>query len=137
MRTIAAGMSDTNVFGTGACVVKVRAWLAVLSLCVSVAGLAGDEARVPVSRAPVTGSPAPEMENPTTLLWYTHPAATWDDALPVGNGRLGGMVFGRVDAEEIGLNEDTYWSGGPYSTTVKGAHAMLPEVQQLIFAGDF
>ena len=114
---------------------RVRGWLAVVSLCIA-AGLARGEAREQ-GAAPVPRSPAPPIANPTTLLWYTHPAMTWDDALPVGNGRLGGMVFGKVDSEEIGLNEDTYWSGGPYSTTVKGAHAMLPEVQRLIFAGDF
>ena len=46
-------------------------------------------------------------------IWYTHPADKWENALPVGNGRLGAMVFGKTDEEEIQLNEDTYWSGGP------------------------
>lgn len=73
--------------------------------------------------------------DPSTLLWYTKPANEWEDALPVGNGRLGAMVFGGVNEERIQLNEDTYWSGGPYSTVVKGGHKVLPEIQQLIFDG--
>ena len=75
--------------------------------------------------------------DPTTLLWYTHPAAKWDDALPVGNGRLGAMVFGRAGEEEVQINEDTYWTGGPYSTTVKGASKALPEIRRLIFDGEW
>jgi alpha-L-fucosidase 2 len=74
--------------------------------------------------------------NPTTLLWYTHPADKWEDALPVGNGRLGAMVFGKTDEEEIPLNESTWWTGGPYSTTVKGGAQALPEIRRLIFAGE-
>src|SRR5439155_9684034 len=66
----------------------------------------------------------------------THPAEKWQNALPVGNGRLGAMVFGRTDEERIQLNEDTYWTGGPYSTTVPGGSRALPEIQRLIFAGD-
>ncbi|MFO1055090.1 MAG: glycoside hydrolase family 95 protein [Planctomycetota bacterium] len=56
--------------------------------------------------------------------------------MPVGNGRLGAMVFGRVDEEVLQLNEDTLWSGGPYSTTVKGGGATLPEIRRLLFAGE-
>ena len=46
-----------------------------------------------------------------TLLWYRRPAEQWTDALPVGNGRLGAMVFGGVESERLQLNEDTLWSG--------------------------
>lgn len=70
-----------------------------------------------------------------TLMWYDKPAAVWEDALPVGNGRLGAMVFGGVQEERIQLNEDTYWSGGPYSTVVKGGYEALPKIQELIFDG--
>ena len=73
--------------------------------------------------------------NPTTLLWYMEPASKWEDAMPVGNGRLGAMVYGKYGKEEIQLNEDTYWSGGPYSTVVKGGASKLPEIQRLIFEG--
>ena len=73
----------------------------------------------------------------TLLIWYTHPADKWENALPVGNGRLGAMVFGRTDEEQIQLNEDTYWSGGPYSTVVKGGAQLLPELQKLVFDGQY
>ena len=63
------------------------------------------------------------------------PGRKWENALPVGNGRLGAMVFGRADEEIIQLNEDTYWSGGPYSTTVAGGYAALPEIRRLLFDG--
>jgi alpha-L-fucosidase 2 len=71
--------------------------------------------------------------NPTTLLWYDSPAKKWDEALPVGNGRLGAMVFGKNGEERIQLNEETYWSGGPYSTVVNGGYKVLPEIQKKVF----
>ena len=88
----------------------------------------------------LTAAPAASLAGPpppaaATVLWYTHPAEKWENALPVGNGRLGAMVFGRADEEIIQLNEDTYWSGGPYSTTVAGGYAALPEIRRLLFDG--
>lgn len=68
-----------------------------------------------------------------TLLWYNAPADEWNNALPVGNGRLGAMVFGDPKSERIQFNEDTYWSGGPYSTVKEGGAKMLPEIQKLVF----
>ena len=83
-------------------------------------------------------SPGVEAKvDPTTVLWYQQPADKWENAVPVGNGRLGAMVHGRTDREEIQFNEDTHWSGGPYSTVVKGGYKHLPEVQKLIFAGEY
>jgi len=73
--------------------------------------------------------------SPETVLWYETPANTWEEALPVGNGRLGAMVFGKYGEERIQLNEETYWTGGPYSTVVKGGAKVLPEIQKLIFEG--
>ncbi len=73
----------------------------------------------------------------TTMLWYDHPALKWENALPVGNGRLGAMVFGRTDAERIQFNEETYWSGGPYAQTVKGGSGHLSEIQKLVFEGKY
>ncbi len=75
--------------------------------------------------------------NPSTLLWYESPAESWEEALPVGNGRLGAMVFGNYGEERIHLNEETYWSGGPYSTVVEGGAeylANLVEQSQLAIA---
>jgi len=74
--------------------------------------------------------------NPSTLLWYDSPAEKWEEALPVGNGRLGAMVFGRYGEERIQLNEETYWSGGPYSTVVEGGAEVLPDIQKYIFEGE-
>ncbi len=72
--------------------------------------------------------------DPSSTVWFADPAAKWDEAIPVGNGRLGGMVFGGIQEERIQLNEETYWSGGPYSTVVKGGFKFLPEIQRLVFA---
>ena len=74
--------------------------------------------------------------NPATLLWYESPAEAWEEALPVGNGRLGAMVFGKYGEERIHLNEETYWSGGPYSTVVEGGADFLPEIQKYLFEGE-
>ena len=73
----------------------------------------------------------------STFMWYNKPASQWEEALPIGNGRLGAMVYGRTEEEIIQLNEDTYWSGGPYSTVVKGGHKQLPAIQKLVFEGKF
>ena len=68
-------------------------------------------------------------------LWYRQPAQAWTEALPVGNGRLGAMVFGGVGRERLQLNEDTLWAGGPYDAVNPNALAALPEVRRLVFAG--
>ena len=68
-------------------------------------------------------------------LWYRQPALDWNGALPVGNGRLGAMVFGRVNDERIQLNEDSLWDGGQRDTTNPEALNALAEVRQLLFAG--
>jgi alpha-L-fucosidase 2 len=68
-------------------------------------------------------------------LWYTTPANAWLDALPIGNGRLGAMVFGKVDEERVQLNENTLWDGFARETTNPEALTYLPEVQRRLFAG--
>ncbi len=75
--------------------------------------------------------------DPTTVVWAARPADTWENAHPVGNGRFGAMIFGGTDGERIQLNEETYWTGGPYSTTVKGGAAILSEIQRMVFDGRF
>ncbi len=71
------------------------------------------------------------------VLWYARPAAEWREALPVGNGRLGAMVFGTVPAERIQLNEETVWTGGPYDPARPGGAEALPEIRRLVFAGEY
>src|SRR6187551_2565583 len=70
-------------------------------------------------------------------LRYERPASEWVEALPVGNGRLGAMVFGGIHQERLQLNEDTLWAGGPYDPANPDALAALPEVRRLIAAGDY
>lgn len=70
-------------------------------------------------------------------LWYRAPAEAWVEALPVGNGRLGAMVFGGVARERLQLNEDTLWAGGPYDPSSPEALAALPEVRRLVFEGRY
>ena len=70
-------------------------------------------------------------------LWYDKPAREWMEALPVGNGRLGGMVFGGVDAERLQLNEGSLWSGSPEDSDNPEALGALPEVRRLLFAGKY
>lgn len=69
------------------------------------------------------------------VLWYRHPAQRWGDALPVGNGRLGGMVFGGISKERIQLNEDTVWNGKKRDRVNPEALQALPEVRRLLFEG--
>lgn len=87
-----------------------------------------------LAAAPAKPSAAPDSGS---VIWHSHPAAAWDAALPVGNGRLGGLVWGKTDEEQILLNEDTLWSGGPYSTVVKGGAAYLPELRKAVFDGHY
>lgn len=70
-------------------------------------------------------------------LWYRQPANKWTEALPVGNGRLGAMVFGGIEREWLQLNENTFWSGGPYDPANPDALSALPEARRLIFAGKY
>jgi alpha-L-fucosidase 2 len=70
-------------------------------------------------------------------LWYTQPARQWVEALPVGNGRLGAMVYGDPSKELIQLNENTVWAGSPYRNDNPEAKEALPEVRKLIFEGRY
>lgn len=73
----------------------------------------------------------------TKLLWYTQPASEWTEALPVGNGRLGGMIFGGVEKERIQLNEDTLWTGHPVERHNPEAGAHLEAARELLFDGKY
>jgi alpha-L-fucosidase 2 len=70
-------------------------------------------------------------------LWYNKPAAIWNEALPLGNGRLGAMVFGDPAVERLQLNEETIWAGSPNSNAHSKSIKALPIVRQLIFDGKF
>ncbi|SOD82537.1 glycoside hydrolase family 95 protein [Spirosoma fluviale] len=71
-------------------------------------------------------------------LWYSKPAAVWTEALPIGNGRIGAMIFGKVEDELIQLNESTLWSGGPVSGNVNPeSPSYLPQVRQALDREDY
>lgn len=69
------------------------------------------------------------------MLWYDKPAGKWNEALPVGNGRLGGMVFGGMAKEQIQFNEDTLWTGEPHEYQHEGAVEHLPKIRELLWQG--
>ncbi|WP_319699867.1 glycoside hydrolase family 95 protein [Streptomyces sp. ME19-01-6] len=70
-------------------------------------------------------------------LWYPRPASEWLEALPIGNGRLGAMVFGGTDTERLQFNEDTVWAGGPYDPANPQGPSNLPEIRRRVFAGEW
>ncbi|MBN1925729.1 MAG: glycoside hydrolase family 95 protein [Prolixibacteraceae bacterium] len=74
----------------------------------------------------------PAKENNKLLLWYAQPATVWEEALPIGNGRLGAMVFGNPANEHLQFNEETLWDCGPREYQRPGASAYLDEIRQLI-----
>ena len=67
---------------------------------------------------------------------YKTPASVWNEALPLGNGRIGVMVFGAPAMERLELNEETYWAGGPHDSGVKGMKPLIDEARRRILAGD-
>jgi len=95
-------------------------------------------------------APQPELPSPPVFvgeaappaspltLWYRRPAKRWLEALPIGNGRLGAMVFGGVATEKLALNESTFWSGAADATHDNpAAREHLPEMRRLLFAGEY
>jgi alpha-L-fucosidase 2 len=77
----------------------------------------------------------PDADSGHLRLWYGSPALEWTEALPVGNGRLGGMVFGGVEKEHIQFNEDTLWTGIPRDYSNPRAYESLPDIRRLLFEG--
>ncbi len=73
--------------------------------------------------------------DPGLVLWYDKPAGDWTEALPVGNGRLAAMVYGRTENETIQFNEETLWSGQPHDYAHEGAYKYLDEIRQMLWKG--
>ena len=71
----------------------------------------------------------------TEKLWYDTPAQIWLEALPIGNSHLGAMLYGGTQTDEIQLNEETFWSGGPHNNNSKTSLNYLEQVRDLIFSG--
>ncbi|MDR6885364.1 glycoside hydrolase family 95 protein [Bacillus sp. 3255] len=70
-------------------------------------------------------------------LWYNRPAEQWTEALPVGNGKIGGMVYGGIHEERIGLNEETVWSGKPHYDESPGVMQTIGQVRSMLFEGNY
>lgn len=71
------------------------------------------------------------------MLWYRNPARRWTEALPIGNGRIGAMIYGGIEDEKISLNEDTLWAGYPKDTTVAGAADAFVSAKELALEGKY
>src|SRR5580698_5538317 len=87
---------------------------------------------VGISAAALAQKCLAQAHTSAAILWYRQPAEKWTDALPIGNGRLGAMVFGGVDSERLQLNEDTLWSGAPREWNNPDAKQHLAEVRRLV-----
>lgn len=93
---------------------------------------------ISVSQAYLASCTYKEVEkelDPSLVLWYNKPANDWTEALPVGNGRLGAMVYGGTEKEIIQFNEETLWTGQPHDYAHKGAYEVLDELRQLLWDG--
>ena len=105
---------------------SIVATLCLLALCLAISGCMLD--RTAHSRL--------DDENWAGMkLWYTQPAEKWTEALPVGNGRLGAMIFGGAAQERLQFNDDTLWTGEPHEYQHEGAAEYLPTVRKLLFEG--
>jgi len=87
------------------------------------------------AQAPGLADDATDTTASALTLHYDKPAGQWHEALPLGNGRIGAMIFGGIDRERVQLNEATLWAGNPHSYVNAGAHAHLQELRNLIFQG--
>ena len=76
--------------------------------------------------------PSLKQNRASTFLYYDRPAEHWEDALPIGNGRLGAMIWGRSEYETLSLNEDTLWSGLPHQSCDQKIYDNLAEARRLV-----
>jgi len=77
------------------------------------------------------------IEPDSYKLWYVKPASNWNEALPIGNGRLGAMLFGGVEHDRLQLNEETIWTGGPGNNSSKDLYPTMKEIRRLLFEGKY
>src|SRR3569833_4603632 len=80
---------------------------------------------------------AAEAVPPDMVTWYRQPAIDWLQAMPLGNGMIGAMVFGGVPQERIALNESSFWSGRPHAPDDTNAFQYFPQIRDLVFADKF
>lgn len=87
---------------------------------------------LPIALLSCAGGQLPAKNLSSTILYMDQPAASWYEATPIGNGRLGGMVYGGVTKDTIRTNDDTFWSGEPRDLQRPGAYKCLPEIRKLL-----
>ena len=87
----------------------------------------------------IASTAAASAESPLNdmTLWYRQPGVKWLEAMPLGNGLMGAMVFGGVRQERIALNESSFWSGRPHDYNDPQAIQYFPKIRSLVFAGKF
>ena len=107
----------------------------ILLACAAIFGLGLFPSRFAVAAS--ADDETPSSAGGPGSLWYRRPASRWEEALPVGNGRLGAMIYGGTTNEQIQLNENTIWSGGGPQPIPNGAYRALPEIRQLLFDGKY
>lgn len=78
-----------------------------------------------------------DIKSPELKLWYTKPANVWEEALPIGNGRIGAMIFGDPKREHLQLNEETVWAGEPGNNIPKGFKDSLPKIRKYVLSGKY
>ena len=108
--------------------VFIRSFIFTSILLVFSSGLSAAEPELTGDASPPVGP---------LSLWYRYPAQKWVEALAIGNGRIGAVVFGGVNRERLQLNEDTLWAGGPYDPVNPDAREALPEARRLIWEGKY
>ena len=100
--------------------------------------LAGATAIAAVTAGRPLHASVSSIANPTTTLWYRQEAKNWLEALPLGNGNQGAMIFGGVTTERLALSDSTAWSGAPNEHAINPeAKAHITEIRQLLFAGKY
>ncbi len=112
---------------------SVKTWMQLAVYCVVCVGLVGGGCGKPARR--ISSEKVGDWDD--LKLWYDRPAAKWTEALPIGNGRLGAMVFGGAEREQIQLNEDTVWAGPPVPEDRVGAYEYIEQARKLYFAGEY
>jgi alpha-L-fucosidase 2 len=114
------------------------AWKSLLPSVLMIAGsLFGAAAAAGDSVSGNTTSPPAPLPEGHAVLWYRQPAKDWLEALPVGNGRLGAMVFGGTSREQLQLNEASIWTGGGPQPIPAGVYHAFPEIRRLLFDGKY
>jgi len=106
---------------------RFSASVCVVILAMISSAMAGEPARP--SAPPTSEAPPPQGD---LVSWYRQPAGKWIEALPIGNGRLGAMIFGYVEEERVQFNDDTLWTGQPHEYQHEGAVKFLPQIRQLL-----